>query len=171
MARPHIRFFVSDEIGLTVAGRKEFYDPKDSQEKEIARLQTHFQCLDDTRLSVKGNSQTDQGQIIGISLDKCTGSTACKSSSEVATYLSTRRIALLYNRIRYDPNESGNDSIVRESVLRWIPVTTVLAEQYALSIGRSKVTAQDKVINLGSLTEFEDSSLFSLDAIGFQPVD
>ena len=60
---------------------------------------------------------------------------------------------------------------MRESVLRWIPVTTVLAEQYALSIGRSKVTAQDKVINLGSLTEFEDSSLFSLDAIGFQPVD
>jgi len=74
---------------------------------------------------------------------------------------------MLYNRIRYDSEESGDDSIVRESELKWVPISTLVTQQYPMSIGRKAVNAQDNTISLGSLTEYTDSSLFSIDTLGF----
>mmetsp|Transcript_38600 Transcript_38600/g.50595 ORF Transcript_38600/g.50595 Transcript_38600/m.50595 type:complete len:177 (-) Transcript_38600:561-1091(-) len=38
-------------------------------------------------------------------------------------------------------------------------------------VKKSEVTAQDKAISLGSITEFDNNELFDFEANGFQPVD
>ena len=50
-----------DELGFIKTGREEFYTPRSSQAAEMVRLQSQFQCLNDQRLTIKGNSQTDNG--------------------------------------------------------------------------------------------------------------
>ena len=82
-------------------------------------------------MRISGNGQTDKGKIIGVSLVKCSGKTAsgvnCFSSSQIATYLQSRKIAILYNRVRYDHLENRKDSVVREAELHWIPINSLFS--------------------------------------------
>ena len=52
----------------------------------------------------------------------------CKSDEEITNHLLGNDLAILSNRIRFDQNRFGIDSIRKESVVEWIPISTVTKE-------------------------------------------
>ena len=85
--------------------------------------------------------------------------------------MSTRKLAILYNKVVYDHELMRDESVVQQADLHWIPINSVIAQQYPVTIQKSEVKAQDLAISMGVLTEFKDSSLFDFKAEGFQPID
>lgn len=48
--------------------------------------------------------------------------------------MQTRKIAILYNRVRYDHLDNRSDSIVRETEIHWIPINALATSQYTMEI-------------------------------------
>ena len=68
----------------------------------------------------------------------------------------------LYNEKVFDSSLLAPRSIKKQSRIDWIPVNTQFEQQNYYSVSKTQVFLQDKDIDLDSLTEFEDNSLFQL---------
>ena len=69
---------------------------------------------------------------------------------------------MLYNQIRFDSRQYGQESITFESRIKWLRVDTQTRKTYPFSFLSTRVILQDEYINLDDLTELEDPSLFKM---------
>ena len=69
---------------------------------------------------------------------------------------------MLSNQIRFDSSRWETDSIIKESVLNWFPISTQVQLEVPLEVVRAEVNLQDKLINLEELTELSDDGIFRL---------
>ena len=80
------------------------------------RFQNSFICLDQNDLQIYGGFTTTKGKNIYIDVVKCDGKEVeCKSDEEIRKYFAEKALVILTNRIRFDFEKYGEDSIVKES--------------------------------------------------------
>ena len=48
----------------------------------------------------------------------------CKTDKEIKEYFKGSYIIVLMNKIRFDSSKFGEESIVRESIIHWLPIST-----------------------------------------------
>ena len=54
----------------------------------------------------------------------CEGSELCKSEAEVRDWLRRKFIVVLYNRISFQTDKFGEETLVKESKLRYLPISS-----------------------------------------------
>eukprot|EP00353_Schmidingerella_taraikaensis_P011845 CAMPEP_0185582810 /NCGR_PEP_ID=MMETSP0434-20130131/21140_1 /TAXON_ID=626734 ORGANISM="Favella taraikaensis, Strain Fe Narragansett Bay" /NCGR_SAMPLE_ID=MMETSP0434 /ASSEMBLY_ACC=CAM_ASM_000379 /LENGTH=225 /DNA_ID=CAMNT_0028201743 /DNA_START=150 /DNA_END=827 /DNA_ORIENTATION=+ len=119
-------------------------------------------CIDSNELGIKGTYSSNEGRILSIVLNRCMGDDFCLSEQEAKKWLRGRYLILETNRIRFNPESFGTDSIIREHFEEWIPITTFAPIEVPYQISQTEVKLQDLPINFDELTELVDSSCFSL---------
>jgi len=87
----------------------------------------------------------------------------CKSDEEITEFMRDKWILLLYNQIRFDSNYYGEEAIIQESRIMWVPVNSQIQQSLPFKIMKTKLFLQDESINLDDLTEIEDASVFKLE--------
>ena len=67
-------------------------------------------------------------------------------------FASDKYVVLLNNQIRFDSKLYGEESMIRESVLNWIPLDTegLFRQQFQLKTGLTNL--QDEIVDLDSMT-------------------
>ena len=81
-------------------------------------------CLKETDLSIHGWFDSDEASLIQVQLKRCEGSPECKDKETIDSFVKSRFIVLLSNRIRFDSTRYGKESIIEESHLYWLPIRT-----------------------------------------------
>ena len=63
------------------------------------------------------------------------------------------------------------ESIIKESVLTWYPVSYKMQLRYPHQISMSRLASQDQPINMDSLTEMENEQIFKLTRLPQVPAE
>ena len=123
-------------------------------------MKQHFLCIDKADSFIFGNFDSDTARNIELTLKRCTGGDTCASEKEVINYFQGKYIGVLSNQIRFDSSRWEADSIIKESVLTWIPVSTQVQLEVPFEVVRAVVNLQDKLVNLEEFTELSDDGIF-----------
>ena len=62
--------------------------------------------------------------------------------------------------MRFDSEEFGKESIIRETRATWLTINTQTKQTLSYSLQRSKLHLQDKLLNFDDWTEIEEESVF-----------
>ena len=89
----------------------------------------------------------------------------------ITEYFKGSWIYLLHNQIRFDSQKFGHDSIIKESAMMFIPVSTQSQLQRKLEVQRTELKLQDLVVDLDEITELTNSQVFSLKDVGTIPYE
>jgi len=100
--------------------------------------------------------------MIELTLKKCRGEDYCASEDEIANYFRGKYFGFLTNSIRFDSTKWGEESIVKESSLAWIPISTQAQTEIPFKVTRSLLSLKDLFFDLEDITTFESSGLFRL---------
>ena len=92
--------------------------------------------------------------MIKLKLKKCHGKEYCKSEKEIEDFFRNKFIFLVYNRIRFDSSKFKEDSIIYESVYKYIPVSFEVSSLYHQQFSMTEINLQDELINYDELTEY-----------------
>ena len=107
-------------------------------------------------MQLQGDYNTNSASMVELRVEKCQGHDYCKNQTEIDEFFATDKyIVLLNNQIRFESKLYGEESIIRESVLSWMPLDTegLFRQQYQLKTGLTNL--QDKIVDLGSITVLE----------------
>ena len=72
-------------------------------------------------------------------------------------------LLIVFNQIRFDSRKYGNAAVTTESKFMWAIVNTQVQQTLPFKISTTQLILQDEFVNLDSLTELEDASLFKFD--------
>ena len=100
-----------------------------------------------------------------INLFKCTDRDYCKSDEEIKNYFEDNYLYFLSNKIRFDFEKYGKDSIIKESTLK-LSLLGDWKNRKIFEVSQTELSLQDLAINLDEVTELQDSSLFQLKEVG-----
>lgn len=71
-----------------------------------------------------GDYNSPRARLIELQLEMCLDKPYCKSKDEITEFMRDKYLILLYNQINFDSDLYGENSIIPESNLIWIPVNT-----------------------------------------------
>ena len=73
---------------------------------------------------LNGDYNSETAALLKITVEKCQGYDYCQPEEELVEFFETsnKLIMLLTNQIRFDTFQLGEDSIIEESVLKWLPL-------------------------------------------------
>ena len=99
---------------------------KKSSENELKLSSGNLICIDEEDLWIQGNNNSDNGRMLSVDFVRCTESStgSCASSETIQSWSRKKYISVLNNRIRFDQSKFGEESIVQDSVLSWINIST-----------------------------------------------
>lgn len=125
-----------EELGMEGSNSRFFPVTPDPEQFKQYFAPGVFKCIDDEDLSIRGSYSSFSASIIYVKLEKCNGQEEgyCKSDEEIKNFLLGKNLAILSNRIRFDQTRYGADSIRKESVVEWIPISTVTKEAVRMQI-------------------------------------
>ena len=93
----------------------------------------------------------------------CEGKAICESKDNILKWLSGKYIVLLYNQIRFAPNDFFEASTVKESRISYIPFNSQIRLTNPFSIQMTHLVLQDyNLIQLDSWTEDVHQDLFKM---------
>ena len=152
------------ELGLT--GNHSSFQPIHETSTAYVNLYKHkFVCLDQEDLEIQGTFSSKKAKLLRATLNRCSGHDYCKSQEEINEYLENKYLLLLINQIRFDSERYGEESIVPESRVDWIRVSTKIQFEQPYSVKKTRLQLQDLHIDLDQLTELEDSSIFKFEKL------
>mmetsp|Transcript_32060 Transcript_32060/g.39771 ORF Transcript_32060/g.39771 Transcript_32060/m.39771 type:complete len:101 (+) Transcript_32060:601-903(+) len=100
--------------------------------------------------------------MINFVLKRCVGQERCLSEKEMIQWFRAKYIFLRLNRIRFDANERGPPSIIKESFGQWVPIVSSFRVEVPFLVTRTELNLQDDHISMDGLTELTDDSLFDV---------
>ena len=71
-------------------------------------------------------------------------------------------ILLMYNQVRFDSSHTGEESVIKESRLKWYSVNTQTQQTFPMQVSTTELFLQDQNIDLDDLTEFSSLEIFTL---------
>ena len=74
--------------------------------------------------------------MIRIKLMRCFDKYYCKTNQEITDFFTGKYLMLLNNQIRFDENFYGQDAIIHESVVHWIPISTMTKRMNVFEVKR-----------------------------------
>ena len=80
--------------------------------------------MDEEDRFIQGNFATNVASLIRIRLNRCTGELYCKSKEEIDAYMRGKYLLLYTNKIRFISDSFGEGSIVMESNMEWMRIST-----------------------------------------------
>ena len=86
----------------------------------------------------------------------------CKSREEINAKLEGSYIYVLTNQIRFDSTKYHSDSVSKESVFSWLPLSTEISTRETFRVSKTEIELQDLFVDLDQVTVFESSYLFDL---------
>ena len=134
-----------------------FFHTAKRYQTDLNLHQKKFMCIEPEDMRMQGDYNSETASLIHIKIEKCTDHDYCKSEEEIDEFFKTDKYMLmLNNQIRFDSNKHEEESIIRESVLQWLPldIEGLFSQQYQLKTGESNL--QDLIVDFDSLTEFQD---------------
>ena len=86
--------------------------------------------MDEKDRFISGNFNTVNASQIRVKLNKCQGKDYCKSEEEINEFFRGKYIISFVNEIRFDSQFYGKESIIKESRMDWIRVSTSVVIEY-----------------------------------------
>ena len=127
--------------------------------------QDGFICANQDDIEIYGDWNSEKARSIYLTLYRCQGHDYCKTDEQITQFLKGKYLLLLHNQIRFDPELYGIESIIRESRIKWISISTQMQQEFPFVVTMSELQLQDLALDLDSITELEDSSVFRLDSL------
>ena len=110
-------------------------------------------CLDEEDLTLNGDFNSATALMMNIQLIKCTGREDCKSDAEILKFFRGRYIMLMYNQIRFNKDEFGEERITKESRIAWLKINTQVRQTLGFKVLTTQLELQDEIANFDDLTE------------------
>ena len=120
---------------------------------------------------MKGTFDSIEGRMLNIHLRKCIGKDNCKSDQEISEYFKGTYILVLKNNVRFQPRFYGNEAVLEESSIDWIPIRTQSQVSVPFKVQSSRINLQDYFVNFDSLTELENDRVFGLQELPLRPAE
>ena len=111
-----------EELGLTES-HSTFLPVEPQSLSSFQEMTEKFLCLDKKDAYIFGSYDNDIGRMIEFQLQRCMGEDYCYEQEQITDYFKGKFIGLLTNRIRFDANFFGEESIIPESTLIWLPIS------------------------------------------------
>lgn len=105
--------------------------------------------------------------MLRVELKKCIGE-GCKSEGEILDFFDSKFLLMLTNQERFITDGYFENSIARESTLKWISVTTQIRSVKSFEFAFAKLNLQDSLANLDAFQPDGDTTVFSLNPIASQ---
>ena len=84
-----------------------------------------FLCIEPEDMQLQGDYSTNSASMVELRVEKCQGHDYCKNETEIDEYFATDKyVVLLSNQIRFESKLHHEASMIRESVLHWMPLDT-----------------------------------------------
>ena len=80
--------------------------------------------MDEKDRYLRGNFNTINTSNIRVRLNKCHDKDYCKSDEEIMAFIKNKYMIFYVNEVRFDASKYGEESIIPESRLDWIRVST-----------------------------------------------
>lgn len=127
-------FCSDEELGITRSEKTKIYPWIDGMEKEVMTWRRKFRCATDPNIKLWGDYNSPKAQTFKVDFEKCTGKDYCKSEAEIRDWLRQKFIVLIYNQVRFNPEGYGEQSVIRESRIHYIPVNTQVREMHRFQV-------------------------------------
>ena len=123
----------------------------------VKLYQKKFQCLDEKDRFISGNFNTGNASQIRVYLNRCQGKDYCKTDEEINEFIRGKFLIVYVNEIRFDSQFYGEESIIKESRMDWISISTYRPLEFPYRAFMSELSLQDELIDLDEITELSDS--------------
>ena len=107
-----------------------------------------FICPDRDALELNGDWDSEKARTIQINLKKCQGYEYCKTDEQITQFMKGKYLLLLSNQIRFDSDLYGIESILPESRIMWISISTQMQLSFPFVVSMTELELQDLAINL-----------------------
>ena len=84
---------------------------------------------------------------------RCFGRSDCKSEEEFNRAAQYVDMVMLTNQIQFDSNKYGQESIVPQTKIFWIPFNFQHASSVPFKVKKLELSLQDEILNLDWITE------------------
>ena len=126
----------------------------------VKLYQKKFQCLDEKDRFISGNFNTGNASQIRVYLNRCQGKDYCKTDEEINEFVRGKFLIVYANEIRFESQLYGKESIIKESHMDWVRISTYIKFELPYEVSKSELSLQDELIDLDEITEMLDSSVF-----------
>ena len=114
-----------EELGLAESdGAKPHLFPLAKGEMNMESIFGEKICIDEQDLRLYGSFNGARTRRLTLNVLTCSGHDYCLDHNLAKNRLKGNYIALITNRIRFDSNLYGADSILTESKIDWLPIAT-----------------------------------------------
>ena len=127
-----------EELGLEGSNPR-FMTPREDATNYTSLYQKKFRCLDEKDLFIRGNFNTAHTSNIRVLLKKCSGKDYCKSDEEILDFVRGKFILVYLNQIRFDSGKYGEESIIKESRIDWLRVSTIAQSEYPYLVEKTEL--------------------------------
>ena len=119
-------------------------------------------CPDSTDLRIRGEFNAHKVKLLGVSLKLCDPASGIACTTPPAGYFDGNFMVILHNQSWFNINKYGEDSVIKESKLMWVPIEKVVPTaskpvEVAASISVTEVKLQDKLVDFGDSSEFSEN--------------
>ena len=98
--------------------------PREDSFAFVMLYRKKFRCIDEKDRFISGNFNTKSASQIRVYLNKCQGKDYCKTEEEINKFIKGKYLIVYVNEIRFDAQFYGEESIIKESRMDWLRVST-----------------------------------------------
>ncbi len=110
---------------------------------EVNFYSKKLQCTTSENLAIHGDYNSHKAQMLNVQLVRCHDRSDCKTDAQITEFFKNKFILLVYNQIRFDSGAYGENSIIPETRLLWLPISTQVIQTTPLKITTSQLILQD----------------------------
>ena len=115
-----------EELGITRTAETVVYPWFERIETEVMTYRKKFKCISKEDTVIWGDYNSAKTQQLAIRFRMCEGGEAngCKKEEEIRDWLRRKYIVLMYNHKRFETDQYFEDSVVKESHLIYVPISS-----------------------------------------------
>ena len=73
-------------------------------------------------MRLHGDYNSETASLIELKVEKCKGHDYCKEVEELESFFRKKYLILLTNQVRFTSFKLGEEALIEESVLQWMPL-------------------------------------------------
>ena len=95
-----------------------------SNDYDLELFRQKLICLEKKDMWLHGDFDSNTSRQINFQLRKCKDKPYCRSDQEILEFFSNKYLVILHNQILFDSTKQSEESIKRESRIKWIRINT-----------------------------------------------
>ena len=108
--------------------------------QDISFYRKKMKCSDDY-ISINGDFNSNKATRLEIYFEKCNPEkrATCHTEEEIAQWIKRKFIMVFHNQERFDDHAYGQDRIIKESILNWIPMNSQIRSYVGYKVKLTEV--------------------------------